>query len=200
MFLQNRLKRAAQQNIDRTARSYSLSQLIDNSDSYYPKSASEEEKTSDTGLIYATSVITAPNAVILSRLQGNFGDVERGIKKLFQERSRIVFYMFLQDLKIGRKNPADLRDNYLSELIANNEKLSNKKYDLKPDTIEYHVQRLIDAGDARSEEKNLFLLGTAVRKGALAYHDELKISSREGDAKFKLFLEYNRILTSLKEV
>lgn len=156
-----------------------------------PKSPSETVPGLDDleiGIAYAAITLQLPPECYLSLVNSTNFLSEKTTKKLFQEGTRLGLYQLVQHLEVGERPFSEFREDY-EETIARNRNgliaVDNKVYQLLPDTIEYHVQRL-----ARENEAGLLKLGQAIQLGAAARLNEIQDGG-------KRFIEYHAILEQL---
>lgn len=189
-FFKNRAEKSSR----KKATGYNLNQLITDIDTFYINSENKEFYSNhDVGLMYCTSSLLLPKNSLLSSYQKLTGrNAEREIKKRNQEESRIFFYQCLQNLDIGNESMDDVRLYLEKQFIDNKDNYS--KNSLVENSIEKEICRIIN-----KKSDNFDSIGKAVREGSEKY-SQIKGVNNQSINRFKLFLEYNRILTSLKEI
>ncbi len=189
-------KQAAKKRILKKATSYDLAKILSAIKNVGEGNLINNE---NIGLVYSSMVINSPKQCLLSYLErkeyrGHVDTVpERFVKKRFQEQSRSDFYTLFQDLNIGNKVFSELKDNYKDNLtIVFSGLIDVSEFSLN--TIEGQIVRTISDNNI-----SFFDVGNALVKGAQDY-----VSQRQNDGagvgKYKLFLEYNRILDNLKGI
>lgn len=140
------------------------------------------------GEIYAVTVLKdVSQKMWLSRMQ-DIDEPQRDAKRAFQEATRVVLYTTLHKLNPDL-NTLTMRENRLTEyqtrsgeLLAVEVKRSN--------TIECLIHRLLTKSDS------FIKIGEAAVVGAKSYFEEKPVEF--SGAKYKMFLEYQRIARELE--
>ncbi len=189
-FFKNRAEKSSR----KKATGYNLNQLITDIDTFYINSENKELYSNhDIGLMYCTSSLLLPKDSLLSSYQTlTRQNAQREIKKRNQEESRMFFYQCLQNLDVGNESMDEIRLYLEKKFIDNKDNYSGNS--LVENSIEREIHKIMN-----KEGDNFDSIGKAVREGSKKY-SQIKGVNNQATNRFKLFLEYNRILTSLKEI
>ena len=138
----------------------------------------------DLGRIYAVTILLdVPEKMWLSK-KNYTGDAEREAKKAFQETTRIELYRMAHDLNALLNPDNDILKYY----IERSEEL-DVLFKTTNGTIEHEIKRMLS---------NFEKIGEGIFSGAKNYYNEKPDEVKS--LKYKVFLEYDRILKGLRRV
>ncbi len=139
---------------------------------------------SHIGLLYVSAVRSLPRRIRLSNYSGSNIKTERQFKKSFEDGVR-DFFKGIRNEALRKKTS---RDKILDTYLPGPDQNSSVK-----GTIEGSLEKILEKGETTEAFASI---GEAVIKGSRAYLSEKP--SKLGA--YKVFLEYNRILTKLNEL
>lgn len=198
------IREAAEKRMKDKASTYDLINIIKDIDGFYRESQSNKidynSSNKDLGILYCVTTLSTPEDVSLSVL-GEGGPIgrEKNIKKKFQDFCRYKLYSHLENLRILGEDPTQLRNLYILEIEKVTEKEEVREINLRRDSIEYCVDKLIFE-DWVNESLDFSKVGKAVREGSQQYSDEKKRQGLGEFDRYKIFLEYHRIQDALRKI